>query len=271
MKGVELSVRARRVARWFGVDGDAGLGSSGDALNLPDVRLGGGRIILLSGPSGAGKSTLLRAIRRKRGKSVVWIDLRKIVLPRASVIDVMVEAMQFGNNAGAQRSKPRVTSDWPDVSQGRQVVEEPVNEACEERAILAALRALSRVGLGEVWSYLRRPGELSEGQRWRLRLGVALAQWGGGERGGKDEGGRMKDESLGRRLVVLGVDEFCAPLDRVTALVVARGLRKAVDLGGDFCAVVASSREDLGEALLADLEVRCDFGEYRLVGRVSNR
>src|SRR5207248_7163155 len=36
------------------------------------------------------------------------------------------------------------------------------------------LALLSQVGLAEAWSYLRTPSELSEGQRWRLKLALAM-------------------------------------------------------------------------------------------------
>src|SRR2546421_3533733 len=36
------------------------------------------------------------------------------------------------------------------------------------------LALLSQVGLAEAWSYLRTPNELSEGQRWRLKLALAM-------------------------------------------------------------------------------------------------
>ena len=38
------------------------------------------------------------------------------------------------------------------------------------------LEELGRVGLGEVWTYLRRASELSEGQKWRLRMALTLAR-----------------------------------------------------------------------------------------------
>lgn len=217
----EFSRRAKTVALWFGVDVESA--SMRSEMNAPDVRPAGGQIILLTGPSGAGKSTLLRQIRRSACESMRWVDLGKIVLPRAAVIDVMADAME-----GKRHSKLNST------------------ESEEEEAILRALRALSRVGLGEVWTYLRTPAQLSDGQRWRLRLAMALARAGAAQ----------------RRLTVLAADEFAAPLDRVTALVVARGLRKAISAQPSVCAIVATTRDDLAGALQPDLQVCCDFGVY---------
>jgi ABC-type ATPase with predicted acetyltransferase domain len=108
------------------------------------------------------------------------------------------------------------------------------------------LAILSRVGLAEAWSYLRTPTELSDGQRWRFRLAMALS----------------KAES--RRHPILIADEFCALLDRVTAAVVARSLRRAISIDGNLRAILATSHDDLLGALRPDLHVHCDFGRVRL-------
>src|SRR5205085_438875 len=105
-----------------------------------------------------------------------------------------------------------------------------------------ALRSLSRVGLAEVWTYLRTPAELSEGQRWRLRLALAL----------------VSPTRCPR--TILACDEFAAKLDRVSASVVARTLRRTICGSGKVSAIVATSHDDLIRALEPDVIVRCDFG-----------
>jgi ABC-type ATPase with predicted acetyltransferase domain len=211
------STRAAMVARWFGVAGvvhDGERTVTAAAADGPRVRLAGGRVVLITGPSGAGKSTLLRRLRQRSARAATWFDLRPTLPTRGYVIDHMTEAMGGG---------------------------------VDEASVVAALEALSRVGLGEVWTYLRTPAQLSEGQRWRLRLALTLAE----ARPARD-----------RKLSVLAADEFAAPLDRVTALVVARALRRAVDGRPDLCAVVATSHDDLAAALAPDVVVRCDFGDH---------
>jgi ABC-type ATPase with predicted acetyltransferase domain len=223
------STRAAIVARWFGVEEKAALRAAAKREVPAGLELRGGQIILLTGPSGAGKSTLLECLRRQYRRRAGWIDLQRVQLPRgALVIDVMAGAQGGGDER-------------------------------DEGAIIGALEALSRVGLGEVWSYLRTAGQLSEGQRWRLRLALGLAQVA------SDPGSKLRGLSNSRaRLVVLAADEFAAPLDRITALVVARGLRKVVSARGDLCAVVATSHEDLAAALEPDVIVRCDFGSVEV-------
>jgi ABC-type ATPase with predicted acetyltransferase domain len=210
------SERAQVVARWFGVEAVEAEGARRrrEGGQKPHVPLRGGQIVLLSGASGAGKSTLLRSLYRKYHRATPWIDLAGVRLGGKVVIDLMAEA------AGGGRT---------------------------EADILGALDALSRVGLGEVWTYLKRPGQLSEGQRWRLRLALALAR-----------------TNVTGDLCVLAADEFAAPLDRVTALVVARALRKAATARPNLCAVVATPRDDLLAALDPDIVVECDFGLFNL-------
>ena len=109
-----------------------------------------------------------------------------------------------------------------------------------------ALQQLSRVGLAEAHCFVARPRQLSVGQRWRLRLAVALEQLR-----------RMK------RGATLLCDEFAAPLDRVTAAIVCRLLRRQVTRLR-VAAVVASARADLVSSLQPDIVVECDFGCVRI-------
>ena len=214
--GVRRSARARVVARWFGVDVPRAHYSH-RGRDVPKLETRAGEVVLITGASGAGKSTLLRALRERAER---WVDLNRVRLSDRAAIDVMVDALGGGS---------------------------------DELSIVAGLDALSRVGLGEVWTYLRKPRELSEGQRWRLRLAVALA--------------RATRNRIPGKFTVLACDEFGAVLDRVTAIVVARALRRAVSSCADVCAVVATGHEDLRAALAADVDVRCDFGEFEVTAR----
>jgi ABC-type ATPase involved in cell division len=105
-----------------------------------------------------------------------------------------------------------------------------------------ALRTLGRFGLGEAHTYLCPPGLLSAGQQWRLRLARAVHDAGQGS-------------------IVLAADEFASLLDRLTAVIVARGLRRAVDTTASLAVVVATGHSDLERALCPDVIVRCDFGQ----------
>ncbi len=58
---------------------------------------------------------------------------------------------------------------------------------------------------------------------------------------------------------VIVCDEFAAVLDRLTAMIVARCLRRAIDAHPNVAAVVATSHEDLIAALKPDVVVAVRF------------
>jgi uncharacterized protein len=109
-----------------------------------------------------------------------------------------------------------------------------------------ALRYLSIAGLADAYLFLRTPEELSDGQRHRLRLALALS----------------------RRAAVVFADEFLGNLDRVTARILAHNVRRYADRF-DTAFVLASTRDDVIDALRPDVlilkgladhcEVRPDF------------
>ena len=196
---------ARRAAAAFGLGGAAGTAGTAAPPAAAAVPAAG-EVVLFGGPSGGGKSTALRATAAaaaRAGWDAFDVDRRR--LRAVPSVD------QFGHSGD-----PAADLDF-------------------------AASLLSRVGLGEAAAMLRLPGELSDGQRWRLRLAVTVARVMRGR---------------GRRPALLVADEFCAVLDRTTAAVVARGLRRTIDrlsrVGLPVAAAVATSHDDLRPALLPD-------------------
>lgn len=92
-----------------------------------------------------------------------------------------------------------------------------------------AVRALARVGLGQASCFLRRPHELSDGQRWRLRLALAIDA--------------LERSAPGDRALV--VDECCATLDPVSALGACGALRGAAARTAGLRVLAASSNPAL--------------------------
>ena len=97
---------------------------------------------------------------------------------------------------------------------------------CVGGDVAEALRLLSVCGLSDCFCVLGRPGNLSEGEKWRLKLAMALAD--------------------GKKFVFC--DEFCSGLDSVTAAVVSYNVRKFAKKR-PVTFFLAGSREDV----LADL------------------
>ncbi len=107
---------------------------------------------------------------------------------------------------------------------------------CFDGDAMTSLRALSVVGLGDVFSVLNRPCHLSDGQKYRFRLARALA--------------------LGKPY--LFADEFCSELDRITAVTVAFNVHKFAKRTGTTL-VLASSHDDILLDLAPDVLVVKDF------------
>lgn len=106
------------------------------------------------------------------------------------------------------------------------------------------LRALAAAGLADATVLPRLPRELSEGERFRLTVALAL------ERASRRAG-----------LATLVVDEFATSLDRPTARGVARTLRRWVNRAHDagtarLRVVVATPHDDLVADLAPDLLAR---------------
>ena len=96
-----------------------------------------------------------------------------------------------------------------------------------EGGFLEALRFLNTAGLNDVYCILNQPRYLSDGQKYRYRLAMALA--------------------TKKRYVF--ADEFCSELDRITASVIAYNIRRYAKRYG-ITFVLASSQDDM----LPDLE-----------------
>lgn len=108
-----------------------------------------------------------------------------------------------------------------------------------------SLELLAACGLGEARLMLRTPAELSDGQRYRYRLAVALS----------------------RRPAWVLADEFTATLDRTLARVIALNIHKqACRHGTGF--LLATTHEDMLAELAPDLHIRCRLGE---TPRVTSR
>lgn len=101
-----------------------------------------------------------------------------------------------------------------------------------------ATELLAKAGISDAYIYLRKPGELSGGQQYRLRLA------------------KVMDTDAD----VWIADEFGAVLDRVTARVVAFNMAKVARRLGKTL-LVATTHEDLRAELGPDLTITKRFRE----------
>jgi uncharacterized protein len=163
-----------------------------------DVRPGD--VVFVTGPSGSGKSVLLARME----------EALRAAGP---------ETVRVANLASVELPADRTVID---------LMAGPV----EQR-----LRTLSAAGLADAFLLLRPPQELSDGQRYRLRLARALEQLA---------------ETQGESLRLLVADEFCSTLDRLCARAVAYRVRRMADAQG-VTVLAASAHDDLVEDLAPDV------------------
>jgi hypothetical protein len=192
-----------------------------------DVRPGD--VVFITGPSGCGKSVLLARLADALGEA--W--------PGAGTV----------NLAAIDLPRDRAVID---------LMQPPLE---------AALQILSAAGLADAFLLLRTPQELSDGQRYRLRLAraIELSQLapreytGGGTREGAPSGARPPVYSPGAKCILIA-DEFCSTLDRLCARAVAYRVRRMADSHG-VTVLAASAHDDLIEDLAPDVLIRKHEGD----------
>ncbi len=157
-----------------------------------------GDVVYVTGPSGGGKSVLLARLRQ------AFLDSGT-----ARVVDLA--AVDLG------RDRPVI-----------ELMHGPLDRS---------LQILSTAGLADAFLLLRTPRELSDGQRYRLRLALAI-----------------EELTTGEPSAVLVADEFCSTLDRLCARAVAYRVRRLADAHG-ITVLAASAHDDLLEDLAPDVLV----------------
>ncbi len=93
---------------------------------------------------------------------------------------------------------------------------------CIEGDFLKGLKLLSTAGLNDIFTVLNQPANLSDGQKYRFRLAMALGS--------------------GAKFVF--ADEFCSELDRITAAVIAYNIHKFAKRA-ETTFILAGSHEDI--------------------------
>lgn len=212
---VQPTSNVLRIAGMFGL----GVDDERTMTILPPTSLSieAGSLTFITGPSGGGKSSLLRAIAKAAAEQPD-VDVTKFhalaELPDQPLVDSFC-AMS-----------PAIDPD--------------------ER-LADALRWLNLAALSDAFVWLRRPCELSDGQRYRAAIAHAMA---------------LIEQSSSRRLHLLLADEFGAALDRVTAKIFSRQLRKWIDRSTKAVAViVATTHDDLLESLRPDTLIEKPAGD----------
>jgi uncharacterized protein len=203
---VEPTPNVLEVATMFGL----GIDQNRTIQLIPktNLTLTPGRLIFVTGASGSGKSTVLRLIHSQLQHDTNTHTLNFDALPPLN--------------------------------------DKPLVDVFPNRPLSQTLRLLSLAGLNDAFVMLRKPSQLSDGQRYRLRLAQAMAM--------------TETKVRPTQLNVILADEFCSTLDRVTAKALARNLRKWVTRA-KVCFVAATTHDDLMESLAPDTLIEKHLGE----------
>jgi energy-coupling factor transporter ATP-binding protein EcfA2 len=163
-----------------------------------DRELRPGEIALITGPSGGGKSTLLAQLARPVRRR----GHRVITVDPCRIVRSGASLIDF------------------------------LPGSPEE-----AMRTLARAGLADATILARRPSELSEGQRFRLALALAMSR-------------------AGRGAATLLIDEFGSTLDRASGACLARTLARWTRSQSQVRVVCATAHDDLLTPLSPDVVAR---------------
>jgi len=198
------SSKVCRVAAMFGLG--VGEGRDRTLIAPTPLDLEPGQLTFITGPSGSGKSTILHLVRD------------------AVAGDPLVHLMDC--------------HDLPALP------DRPLVDCFDAIPLEEVLATLSRAGLNDAFVMLRTPSQLSDGQRYRLRLAQSFL---------------LAPPPQANVLTVMLADEFGATLDRTTAKVIARNVRKWVTRS-QVCFLCATTHDDLLESLDPDVVIEKHLG-----------
>ena len=198
---VSFNTRVNKTIRTLEIAESFGLGLDEKAWTLYDnleLDIERGDVVYVTGQSGSGKSVVLRELQR------LMADAGQ----RVASIDDFV----FADDTNVIDQLGKTTSD--------------------------ALGLLSMAGLNDAYLFVRKPSEMYDGQKYRLKIAKLIES-------GAD---------------VWVADEFGAVLDRVTAQVVASNLQRAARAVG-ATVIVATTHEDLKNALRPSVQITKHYKE----------
>ncbi|HGG9109466.1 TPA: ATP-binding cassette domain-containing protein [Enterobacter cloacae] len=198
---VAFQTRVTKTTRTLEIAESFGLGLDEKEWSLYDnleLEIRDGDVVYITGQSGSGKSVVLRELQRLMREEGQGV--------------ASIEDFDFDDSKNVIDQLGKTTSE--------------------------ALGLLSMAGLNDAYLFVRKPSEMSDGQRYRLKIAKLI------ETGAK----------------VWVADEFGAVLDRVTAQVVASNLQRAARKAG-ATVMVATTHEDLKNALRPDVQITKHYKE----------
>ena len=213
-------------------------------LSPIDIPLRPGTIVFITGPSGGGKSTILRAIQEHAlgaGRPCTSVDGPEVASRMTSP--------DAADRAAARPSVHRVI----DCLEGRDGGDDG-----DARPLAELMSILARAGLAEAAIMVRPVAVLSDGERARLKLAIAmdLLEWTASA--AATGSSAPSDGPAGSASALLIADEFTSAVDRATARSIARLVASWIRRS-PHCLVAATAHDDILEALRPDILVHAQL------------
>lgn len=203
--------RTNEVKDAFGIDSEC---FKVPVLSKINLTINPGEIVLITGASGSGKSTLLKFFMNELKESNIKISGKICGLD-----GLKISKLSFS----WKKSLPLIEQIGKDEND--------------------AIYKLNMCGLTEAYLYMKKPQELSEGQKYRFAIAKLFDS-------GSD---------------IWIIDEFAQFLDPLTAAIVAKGLRKMAKISDATVIVAAAHVNNFYESLRPDKIVHLSWGgKYKI-------
>jgi len=205
-----LTPRAAEIKEVFDVDATQ---MYSPVLTQFSLTINPGDVVMLAGASGSGKSTIVKLLTQNPEELNAQMNIS-------------------GELIGLDPSKvAKLTANWNE--------ELPLIDQVGE-CTRDAIALLNSVGLAEAHLYLKRPSQISDGQRYRFAVA------------------RLCDS----KKPIWVADEFASTLDPLTAAIVAKGLRKSAWKFGATLILAAPHIEHFVDSLLPNKIVQLRWGGF---------
>lgn len=181
-----------------------------------------GDAVLITGASGSGKSTIIRLLTSKLS------NLKKEMDFTGKILNKNIQSIAM-LNTNWDNSRPLI------------------DQVKEDRNIKEAIELLNSVGLSEAHLYIKRPDQISDGQRYRF----AVAQ--------------LCDS--GKPMWI--ADEFVSTLNPEMAAIVAKGLRKVANKYGATLILAAPHFNSFIGSLLPNKLIKLRWGAKAIIYSVK--
>ena len=210
--------RTNIVKEVFGVDVEHAFST---ILTNFSLEIEPGDVVLITGASGSGKSTIIRLLTSKLSSLKKEMEITgKIV---KNIRDVAILNTNWDN------SRPLI------------------EQVKEDRNIKEAIEILNSVGLSEAHLYIKRPDQISDGQRYRFAVA------------------KLCDS--GKPIWI--ADEFVSTLNPEMAAIVAKGLRKVAYKNGATLILAAPHIHNFIGSLLPNKLIKLRWGAKAIIYSVK--